>query len=60
VVTLSGELLGTVDHLIETGANDVLVVKGDREHLVPFISGQVVIDVDLAAGEIRVDWDKDF
>ncbi len=60
MVTLSGELLGTVDHLVETGANDVLVVKGDRERLVPFISGQVVVGVDLAAGEIRVDWDKDF
>ena len=34
---MKGESLGTVDHLIETGANDVLVVKGDRERLIPFV-----------------------
>ncbi|GMQ83328.1 MAG: ribosome maturation factor RimM [Gammaproteobacteria bacterium] len=60
VVTLAGELLGTVDHLIETGANDVLVVEGDRKRLIPFVMGQVVVGVDLDKGEIQVDWDKDF
>ena len=60
VRTLEGELLGTVDHLLETGANDVLVVKGEREHLIPFVMDQVVDVVDLERGEIRVDWDKDF
>ena len=55
-----GSVLGTVDYLIETGANDVLVVRdGDTETLVPFITGDVVKDVDLAAGVIRVDWDWD-
>ena len=60
VVTLQGELLGLVDHLLETGANDVLVVKGERESLIPFVLGQVVDEVDLERGEIRVDWDKGF
>ena len=60
VVTLQGECLGTVDHLFETGANDVLVVKGEREHLIPFVPGHVVQDVDLDRRQIRVDWDKDF
>jgi 16S rRNA processing protein RimM len=60
VVTLGGELLGRVDHLLETGANDVLVVQGDRQRLIPFISGRVVASVDLAAGRIQVDWDKEF
>jgi len=60
VINLDGDALGTVDHLIETGANDVLVVKGDRERLIPFIREQVVISVDLDKGEIRVDWDKEF
>ena len=53
-------MLGRVDSLMETGANDVLVVKGDRERLVPWIEGDVVTDVDLAAGAITVDWDPEF
>jgi 16S rRNA processing protein RimM len=60
VVTEKGESLGRVDHLIETGANDVLVVRGDRERLIPFVMQQVVTRVDLDAGTIQVDWDKDF
>ncbi len=60
VVTVDGESLGTVDHLLSTGANDVLVVKGERERLIPFLTGPVVIEVDLERGEIQVDWDKDF
>ena len=55
-----GTVLGTVAHLLETGANDVLVVReADREVLVPFVLGQVVKDVDLANGLIDVDWEWD-
>lgn len=58
VQTGSGRRLGTVDHLIETGANDVLVVRsGDRETLIPFVVGPIVKDVDIEAGVINVDWD---
>jgi len=59
-------LLGQVDHLLETGANDVLVVKPcdgslDRqERLIPWLPGQYIGKVDLEAGEIEVDWDPDF
>ena len=60
VVTVQGEELGTVERLIETGANDVLVVTGDRERLVPFVVGRYVKSVDLGAGRIEVDWDPDF
>ena len=60
VATLTGERLGVVSHLLETGANDVLVVKGDAEYLIPFVVGDVVHEVDLERGEIRVDWSKDF
>jgi len=68
-VWCSGEggrvLLGAVDHLIETGANDVLVVKpvpgsiDDRERLIPYLPGDVVTGVDLEAGLIEVDWFPD-
>jgi 16S rRNA processing protein RimM len=60
VVTSRGEELGVVDHLIATGSNDVMVVRGDRERLIPFLLGQVVRDVALNEGVIVVDWDADF
>ena len=60
VVTIGGTHLGEVDHLIETGANDVLVIQGDRERLVPFVQGEVIRSIDLDKGEIRVDWDPEF
>jgi len=52
--------LGVVSSLFETGANDVMVVAGDRERLIPFIKDQVIIKVDIAGGYILVDWDADF
>ncbi|RFA30868.1 ribosome maturation factor RimM [Alkalilimnicola ehrlichii] len=61
VETESGHALGVVDYLFETGANDVLVVKGeDRERLLPFVLDQVVKRVDLESGLILVDWDPEF
>jgi 16S rRNA processing protein RimM len=60
VSTLDGIGLGQVDHLFSTPGNDVLVVKGERERLIPFIWGQVIKDVDLEQGLIRVDWDPGF
>ena len=59
-------LIGKVDHLIETGSNDVLVVtkcKGSmdsKERLIPYLPDQVVTNVDLDKGLIEVDWDPDF
>ena len=60
VITKEDQVLGVVDHLLETGANDVIVVKGKHEYLVPFIREQVVESVDLENRIIRVDWDSDF
>lgn len=60
VTTPDGEELGRVERLMATGANDVLVVQGEHEHLVPFIVDEVVSAVDFERGEIRVDWDPDF
>lgn len=65
VIDTNGQLFGILDHMLETGANDVMVVKpcagslDDRERLLPYTE-QCVQSVDLAAGEIRVDWDADF
>ncbi|OGT87864.1 MAG: ribosome maturation factor RimM [Gammaproteobacteria bacterium RIFOXYA12_FULL_61_12] len=60
VETADGRDLGRIDHLFATGSNDVLVVIGDRERLIPFIRGQVVLEIDLATRRMRVDWDPDF
>ena len=60
VVTTLGVELGKVDSLMETGANDVLVVKGDRERLVPWIQPDVVREVNLHERRMVVDWDPDF
>ena len=60
VETVDGVELGRIEQLFETGANDVIVVQGDRERLVPYIWEQVVREVDLEAGVMRVDWDPEF
>jgi 16S rRNA processing protein RimM len=60
VVTTEGVELGRVEHMMATGANDVLVVKGDRERLLPFLPGRFVNEVDLDGGRIIVDWDPEF
>ncbi len=59
VVNREGVELGRVVSLMETGAHDVLVVKGQREHLIPFV-GAFVGKVDLAGGAIEVDWGEDY
>ncbi|MCH8497115.1 MAG: ribosome maturation factor RimM [Marinobacter sp.] len=66
VETLEGVLLGQVSHLLETGSNDVLVVKGcdgsvdQRERLIPYIPDDVVKSVSLDDGRMMVDWDPEF
>jgi 16S rRNA processing protein RimM len=67
VISEPGEvLLGTIDHLFETGANDVVVVKpcagsiDDRERLIPYLLERVVKSIDLPAGVMKVDWDPEF
>ena len=56
----TGHELGLVREMIATGANDVMLVQGERERLIPFIYGVYVSEVDLAAGRMVVSWDPDF
>lgn len=56
VVDQRGTELGRVSHLFETGAHDVMVVRGAVERLIPF-GGTVIKRVDLASGVIHVDWE---
>jgi 16S rRNA processing protein RimM len=60
VLTEDGVCLGRIEQLMETGANDVLVVRGDRERLIPFVLREVVKQVDLVQGRLIVDWMPDF
>jgi 16S rRNA processing protein RimM len=59
VVNTEGLDYGVVDHLIETGANDILVVKGETERLIPYVQ-HVIKKVDLEQGFIIVDWHEDY
>lgn len=59
VVNLDGVNLGKVTGLLETGAHDVLEVEGDKKHLIPFTE-PIVIEVDISAGRIKVDWGVDY
>lgn len=59
VQNLEGQPLGVVDGLLETGGSPVLVVKGERERLIPFVD-PVVQAVETAQGLIVVDWGADY
>lgn len=59
VIDQHGVTLGNVVYLIATGANDVLVIKGNdnKEHAIPYLLGDVVKDINLAKGEMHVTWE---
>ncbi len=59
VVNQQGIELGKVSHVFATGANDVLIVKGEKEHLLPYIK-QVILNINLAEKTLLVDWDENF
>ncbi len=57
VINQDGKVLGIVSYVLETGSNDVLVVKNDKEHAIPYLLGSVILSVDLEKKEMRVDWE---
>lgn len=59
VVNRQGEALGQVAEIFATGANDVIVVRGERERLIPFVE-PVLREVDLERGRLLVDWEADY
>ena len=60
VESLQGESLGVVASMIETGADDVMVLNGDRERLIPFVIDDIVHEVDLERKRLVVDWMPDY
>jgi 16S rRNA processing protein RimM len=60
VVGCGGVALGCVTKLLETGAHAVLEVEDVKvQRLIPFVAAYVK-DVDLAVGEIHVEWEVDW
>ncbi len=59
VFNLQNISFGLVDTFIETGANDVIVVKSDKERLIPYTK-DIVLKVDTVNGKVIVDWDENF
>ncbi len=67
VVTNKGYDMGVIDDLLETGSNDVLVVKanstdafGKQERLIPYIPDQVILDINRDEKTVTIDWDPGF
>ncbi|KTD05691.1 ribosome maturation factor RimM [Fluoribacter gormanii] len=60
VINQQGKSFGKVIEIIPTGANDVLVVEGNKRHLIPYLPGKFILDVDANQQLITVDWDMDF
>jgi 16S rRNA processing protein RimM len=59
VANREGVVLGRIAGLLETGVNQVLVVRGERERLIPFVEA-VVVSVDVTGGLMVVDWGAHF
>lgn len=60
VLNQDGSSLGRIREMLATGANDVMVVSGERERLIPFVMDLYVSQVDLEQGVVKVDWDAEF
>jgi 16S rRNA processing protein RimM len=59
VVDEDGRILGAIESLFEAGDTSVLVVRGDRERMIPFVA-EYVKGVDREAGRVTVDWKADY
>ncbi len=53
------DILGKVTEIMSTGSNDVLIVEGEKRHLVPYLPQKVILEVDLSSGVIWVDWEEE-
>lgn len=60
VINQKGDSFGVVTEIMPTGSNDVLVVQGEKRHLIPYLPEQFVIEVNESQRVITVDWDLDF
>jgi len=59
VVNTAGIVFGKISTMLETGSNDVIIIKGERERLVPYILNKTVVNVDLENRTMVVNWHED-
>ena len=60
VIDQAGNSLGQLLGIEETGANDVMVVQGERRLLIPLVMGEIVTDIDMGTGIVRIDWNPEY
>lgn len=60
VINQQGECLGSVVEILPTGSNDVLIVQGEKRHLIPYLPDHSIIEINSSLGQITVIWDADF
>ncbi|CAN5416919.1 ribosome maturation factor RimM [soil metagenome] len=60
VITTEGIELGKVSYILETGSNDVLVIQGGKERMIPYLPDEVIQEVNLTSKQIIVAWDPEF
>ena len=60
VHTTTGTCLGKVDYIFDSGAHPIIVVNGEKEHLIPYIKDQFIVSINIAQQNIVVDWDSNF
>lgn len=60
VCNLQDEVLGIVASMMSNGVQDIMVVRGDIERLIPFVKNHFVISVDLSKKRVIVDWPLEY
>lgn len=60
VINQQGECLGSVVEILPTGSNDVLIVEGEKRHLIPYLPDDSIVEINPSLGQIIVIWDADF
>ena len=61
VLNSKEKLIGIIDSLIETGANDVMVINTtkDKRILIPFAMHEIIKEVSIELNYVKVDWSID-
>ena len=62
IINTQGITLGTLSHLLDNGAHDIMVVNSEKmpDILIPYVEPDIVKSVDLANKVITVDWELDY